>query len=244
MSTSATAPSFLHPVATPAPLTPSQKEAAYDAGLVQRFTNGDESAFVEIMERYRTRLFSVALSVLHNRNDAEEMVQDTFIRAHRGLERFRGDSSLATWLHRIALNLSRNRYWYFFRRRRHATLSLDCPLSDGNELTFTDLMASESVSPNREVMIDEFASSVATCMQNLDAPQREILSLRNIKNRSYAEISHELGINVGTVKSRIARARENLRKLLTQVCPEFGENELPSAWFESARSAGGLVAAA
>jgi RNA polymerase sigma-70 factor (ECF subfamily) len=117
-------------------------------------------------------------------------------------------------------------------------------LSDGHELTFTDLMASESVSPNREVMIDEFASSVATCMQNLDAPQREILSLRNIKNRSYAEISHVLGINVGTVKSRIARARENLRKLLTQVCPEFGENELPSAWFESARSAGGLVAAA
>src|SRR5690606_6066136 len=78
----------------------SQQEAAYDAELVRRFNAGDESAFVEIMTRYREKIFSVALALLRNRADAEEIAQDTFIRAHRGLARFRGDSSLATWLHR------------------------------------------------------------------------------------------------------------------------------------------------
>src|SRR5438105_3726280 len=107
----------------------SQQEAEHDAELVRRFNAGDEDAFVEIMTRYREKIFSVALALLRNRADAEEIAQDTFIRAHRGLARFRGDSSLATWLHRIAVNLARNRYWYFFRRRRHATLSLDCALS-------------------------------------------------------------------------------------------------------------------
>ena len=113
----------------------SQQEAAHDAGLVRRFNAGDEAAFEEIMNRYREKIFSVALALLRNRADAEEIAQDTFIRAHRGLARFRGDSSLATWLHRIAVNLARNRYWYFFRRRRHATLSLDCALSDDSDAT-------------------------------------------------------------------------------------------------------------
>ena len=110
----------------------SHQEAAYDAELVRRFNAGDEAAFVEIMTRYREKIFSVALALLRNRADAEEIAQDTFIRAHRGLSRFRGDSSLATWLHRIAVNLARNRYWYFFRRRRQDSLSLDCALGEDN----------------------------------------------------------------------------------------------------------------
>src|ERR1041385_5360198 len=76
----------------------SQQEAEHDAELVRRFNSGDEAAFVEIMSRYREKIFSVALALLRNRADAEEIAQDTFIRAHRGLNRFRGDSSLATWL--------------------------------------------------------------------------------------------------------------------------------------------------
>jgi RNA polymerase sigma-70 factor (ECF subfamily) len=94
----------------------SHQEAAYDAELVRRFNAGDEPAFVEIMTRYREKIFSVALALLRNRADAEEIAQDTFIRAHRGLARFRGDSSLATWLHRIAVNLARNRLRWWRRR--------------------------------------------------------------------------------------------------------------------------------
>ena len=221
----------------------SKTEAALDAELVQRFNTGDDSAFIEIMNRYQRKIFTIVLGLLRNRADAEEITQDTFIRAHRGLSRFRGDSSLATWLHRIAVNLARNRYWYFFRRRRHSTLSLDCPLGEDTNATFTELVASEAPDPSREAATGEFSMLISTCMEKLDARHREILTLRNILNHSYDEIAHTLGINVGTVKSRIARARENLRTLLAEMCPEFAPEAAPSDWFEPARSSGRLAAA-
>jgi len=138
----------------------SRQEAEYDAKLVRRFNAGDEEAFAEIVARYRSKMFSIALCHLRNHADAEEIAQDTFIRAHRGLARFRGDSSLATWLHRIAFNLSRNRYKYYFCRRRHAMLSLDCAFSEDNQATFSDLIASDSPSPSREATSGEFTELV------------------------------------------------------------------------------------
>ena len=108
---------------TPDPETQA-REAEIDAELARRFNAGDETAFNEIVSRYRGKIYGLTFGLLHNAADAEEITQDTFIRAYRGLSRFRGDSSLATWLHRIAVNLARNRYWYFFRRRRHSSGSL------------------------------------------------------------------------------------------------------------------------
>jgi len=221
----------------------SKAEAAVDAALVRRFNDGDESAFLEIMTRYREKIFGITITLLRNRADAEEITQDTFIRAHRGLANFRGDSSLATWLHRIAVNLARNRYWYFFRRRRHATLSLDCPLGDDNDATFTDLVASDAADPAREATTGEFTALVDACMEKLDPRHREILTLRNLLHRPYEEIAATLGINVGTVKSRIARARENLRAQLAEMCPEFSTDAEPASWFEPARSTGRLALA-
>jgi RNA polymerase sigma-70 factor, ECF subfamily len=138
----------------------SAAESAYDALLVTRFNSGDESAFVEIMNRYHARLFSLAHNLLRNTADAEEIVQDAFIRAHRGLAKFRGDSSLATWLYRIALNLSRNRYWYFFRRRRQDSLSLERPLSDDSESTFANLIAANDADPAHETTNNEFITLI------------------------------------------------------------------------------------
>jgi RNA polymerase sigma-70 factor (ECF subfamily) len=218
----------------------SRREALYDATLVARFNAGDEAAFSEIVARYRQKLFAVAHGLLRNRADAEEIAQDAFIRAHRGLARFRGDSSLSAWLHCITLNLSRNRYWYFFRRRRHATLSLDCAFSDRNQATFADLVATDAAGPAREAAAREFTELVNQCMARLGARPREILTLRNTLNRSYAEIARELGISVGTVKSRVARARASLRGLLAKACPEFGPNARPMAWFDPVRPAGGV----
>ena len=223
--------------------TTSRQEALHDAGLVRRFNAGDESAFVEIMGRHRERVFSVALALLRNRADAEEIMQDTFIRAHRALPRFRGDSSLATWLHRIALNLARNRYWYFFRRRRHLTVSLDSTFSDDSHATFADLVATDAAGPVRAAVSGEFSSLVALCMGQLGVRQREILTLRNSLNHSYGEIARELGISAGTVKSRIARARGNLRVLLAKACPEFGPDARPEAWFDASRPAGKVAVA-
>jgi len=227
------------PAALPsAAVVTSRSEAEYDRILVQRFRDGDESAFTEIVERYREKMNAIALRVLRNTADAEEIAQDTFIRAHRGLANFRGDSSLATWLYRVTLNLARNRYWYFYRRRRHATLSLDCPLHENGQGTFSDLVADDAADPARSATTQEFSELVATCMEKLHPSQREILTLRNLLHRSYDEISAALGIKVGTVKSRIARARGNLRLRLTESSPEFAGNREISDWLEPVRPVG------
>lgn len=217
----------------------SQHEAAYDAELVRRFNAGDEAAFVEIMSRYREKIFSVALALLRNRADAEEMAQDTFIRAHRGLAKFRGDSSLSAWLYRITLNLSRNRYWFYFRRCRHSTLPLDAQFSESNPGSFAELVASDAPSPVHEAATSEFSSIITGCMDQLPAGQREILTLRNVQRHSYSQIGRTLGIRVGTAKSRIARARGNLRVLLGKSYPE-ARSDSPFACFEPVRSAGHL----
>jgi RNA polymerase sigma-70 factor (ECF subfamily) len=212
------------------------REALHDAELVRRFNGGDEDAFVEIVNRYRGKIVSIALGHLRNYADADEIAQDTFIRAHRGLARFRGDSSLATWLHRIAFNLSRNRYKYYRCRQRHAMLSLDRAFSDDNQASFADLIASEAPSPAREATACEFSELVASCMEKLGARQREILVLRNGLNQSYDDIAQALGISIGTVKSRIGRARENLRALLAESYPETGPGGSPLEWFEPIRA--------
>lgn len=214
----------------------SQAEAAHDAELVRRFVGGDEAAFNEIVTRYTDRIFSVAVGLLRNRADAEEIVQDTLLRVHRGLVNFRGDSSLATWIHHIAMNLSRNRYWYFHRRRRQDTLSLDFKPSD-DAATFSDLVACDAPTAPRQAVVAEFSELVTVCMEQLESHQREILTMRAVLNKSYEEIASALGTNVGTVKSRIARARGSLRARMAESCPEFGEDALPKEWFETDRSA-------
>jgi RNA polymerase sigma-70 factor, ECF subfamily len=221
----------------------AQAEAAHDAELVRRFNSGDEAAFVEIMRRYEAKVLAIAQGLLHNFADAEEITQDTFARAYRSLVRFRGDSSLATWLHRIAVNLARNRYWYFFRRRRHNTLSLDRPVGEEGDASLSDLLASDTPDPARLSSREEFAALVASCMEQLDPRHRDVLILRNVHGQSYDEIAAQLGINVGTVKSRIARARETLRARLAETCPEFAPDAELAEWFEPDRSLGRLTAA-
>jgi len=225
------------------PASAGNPATAHDAELVRRFNAGDEAAFVEIVTRYRGKMFAVAFSLLRNHADADEVAQDTFIRAHRGLVNFRGDSSLATWLHRIAFNLSRNRYWYFFRRHRHETHSFDCALSDDSKATFADLVASDLPDPAREAANGEFFANVTACMAKLSPHQKEILTLRNLMDRSYEEIAASLGLSLGTVKSRIARARKNLRELLTETYAEPGAGESSLPWFETSRPTGRLACA-
>lgn len=219
-------------------LAASRESARLDAALVQRFNAGDESAFVQIVSRYRTKMQQVAMGLLRNRADAEEIAQDTFIRAHRGLARFRGDSSLAAWLYRITINLSRNRYWYYFRRRRQGSVPLDAAISEGCNTSFADIVASDAPSPVHEAVTSEFAAIIAGCMNQLPASQREILTLRNVQLHSYADISRRLGIRIGTAKSRIARARTTLRGLLRKSYPESPAHVSPFLCFEPIRSSG------
>jgi RNA polymerase sigma-70 factor, ECF subfamily len=218
-------------------------ETAYDADLVRKFKNGDDAAFIEIMARHWAKMIAIGMRFLRNHADAEEIAQDTFIRAHRALPFFRGDSSLSTWLHRIALNLSRNRYWYFQRRHRQDSQSFDSTLSDGNTATLADLVASSAPDPAREASTQDFVQQLAAGMEKLSAKHREILTLRNSLDRSYAEIARALHLDLGTVKSRIGRARHQLRRHLDEAYAESQPGELASPWFESSRLSGRVSAA-
>lgn len=189
-------------------------EMAMDRVLVDRFKSGDASAFDEMVSRYWDRIYSMVNQLLRNPEDAEEVTQDAFIRAHRGLANFRGESAFSTWLYQIATNLARNRYWYWWRRKRDKSVSLDAPVSAGNETTLAEIIPAETETPDDITVTREFVARIGSSMERLGAKHREILILRNIKNQSYEEIAEILGISVGTVKSRIARARESLRSKL------------------------------
>jgi RNA polymerase sigma-70 factor (ECF subfamily) len=190
------------------------EEVAFDRVLVDRFKNGDQSAFDEMVTRYWDRIYAMVNQLLRNQQDAEEVTQDAFIRAHRGLVNFRGDSAFSTWLYQIATNLARNRYWYWWRRKRDKSVSFDAPISADNDTTLAEIIPAELETPEDATVTQELVSNIAAGMERLSAKHREILILRNIKNLTYEEIAAILSISVGTVKSRIARARESLRAKL------------------------------
>ena len=185
-----------------------------DKVLVDRIKGGDSSAFDEMVSRYWDRIFARVLQLLKNRQDAEEVTQDAFVRAHRGLDKFRGDSSFSTWLFQIATNLAHNKYWYWWRRKRDASISFDQKISDEGNGTLIDIIPAEVRDPYDEMLTREFVDRVGECMPLLSSRHKEILILRIANDMSYDEIADKLNINIGTVKSRIARARNSLRKKL------------------------------
>lgn len=185
-----------------------------DELLIERIKAGDMAAYNVMVIRHYDRIFSRVLQLLNNKQDAEEVTQDAFIRAHRGLENFRGDASFSTWLYQIATNLAHNRYWYWFRRKRDQSISLDHSQCEDGSLTLENVMPCADENPAEAVVTQEFVDRVSACMQYLNDKHKEVLILRNVKNLTYDEIAQQLEISVGTVKSRIARARESLRGLL------------------------------
>lgn len=210
-----------------------------DADLISRFHEGDEAAFAQIVARYSGKIYGLAYRVIRNAADAEEIVQDTFIRAHRALINFRGEAALTGWLCRIALNVSRSRYTYFARRRRQDSISLERPLNEATQSTLADYITADVQDPVQETVTTEFTQLVESCMEKLDAPHREILTMRSILDLPYEEIAALLELNIGTVKSRVGRARQNLRKLLAEAAPDFGTDANPSDFFVTTRTAYG-----
>lgn len=185
-----------------------------DALLITRMRKGDTAAYEEVVNLYWDRIFNRVYQLLKNRQDAEEVTQDAFIRAHRGLENFRGDSSFSTWLFQIATNLAHNRYWYWWRRKRDQSLSLEFSITPDSDLCLADVLAADAETPSEEAVTNELSTRVAECLPMLSPKHREILDLRINKNFSYEEIAQNLKISVGTVKSRIARARDALKQEL------------------------------
>jgi len=185
-----------------------------DKVLVNRIKSGDASAFDEMVSRYWDRIFARVMQLLKNRQDAEEVTQDAFVRALRGLQKFRGDSSFSTWLFQIATNLAHNKYWYWWRRKRDASISFDQNISDEGAATLIDIIPAEGRDPYDELLSSEFVDRVGECMPLLSLKHKEILTLRIADDMTYDEIANKLNISIGTVKSRIARARNSLRNKL------------------------------
>lgn len=155
-------------------------------------------------------VYQLALHLLSDPDEALDLSQEVFMRVFRTLGRFRGDSAIRTWIYRIAINQARNRQRWWRRRFRAHQVSLEEHIRDNGELVTGDTLAS----PDRQLDQKELSRRIWAAMRNLPFDQRSAIVLREVHGLSYAEIAYSLGVAVGTVKSRLARARDTLRAAL------------------------------
>ncbi len=188
-----------------------------NAELLERLKCGDNAAFGEFVNTHWDKVYNRANGLLNNREDAEEVAQDTFIRARKSIGNFRGECSLSTWLYHIATNLAHNKHWYWWRRKRGSSVSLDTPLSEDAEMTIADVLPSEDRTPAQEAVNVELMELLPRAIASLPPKYGEVLKLRNEDDLSYEEIAKRMNISVGTVKSRLSRAREFLRETLEKM---------------------------
>ncbi len=179
--------------------------------MLDRLKNGDDCAFGELVNTHWDKIYNRANSLLSNHQDAEEVAQDTFLRARKSIVNFRGECSLSTWLYHIATNLARNKHWYWWRRKRGESVSLDSQVGDDENTRLCDVIAGDDDTPAEETESNEFARTLPEAIASLPTKYGDVIKLRVARDLSYEEISAELGISVGTVKSRLSRAREYLR---------------------------------
>lgn len=188
-------------------------QTADDSALIARAQGGDLSAFDQVVLRHQGMVYAVALRMLNNTDDAQEVAQDAFVRAYRAIGTFRQEAKLSTWLVSITMNLCRNRRRWWARRRRIIVASLDDPIETG-EGTMAQEVADPTPGPVETAQRRELQQQVAQTLQLLEEPYRSVIVLRDIHGYSYEEIAQMLHCRVGTVKSRINRARLQLRALL------------------------------
>ena len=191
-----------------------------EEALLTAFRSGDAAAFDGLIEMYSAKLYKVAYALLGSRQDAEEVVQDTFLRAYRALGAFRGESSLETWLHRIALNLARNKYQWNHRRGAGLNVSLSQPAdSDGGDSgqeTEQDV-PDRRMEPDLALEHEEIGKNIMKALNGLPDNLRETMLLRHVNDMPYEQIARKLDCKVGTVKSRLSRGREMLRDTLASL---------------------------
>ena len=179
-----------------------------DAILVKKAQRGDMDAFEELIKKYEGRVFSISSRMLAFSEDSKDAAQETFLKAYRSIKGFRGDSKFSTWLYRIANNVCLD----FLRRKDRRELSLDYEASYGDgEMQTIDIPSEIDV--ESVVEQSEFRTLVQKAINNLPDQHRTMIVMRDVQELSYAEISALLGLPEGTVKSRINRARKNLREV-------------------------------
>jgi RNA polymerase sigma-70 factor (ECF subfamily) len=177
-----------------------------EAALVQRCAAGDESASAELVAEHQRTVVQLATNLLGDREEALDLSQEVFLRVFRTIHRFRGQSSLRTWIYRIAVNQARNRHRFWRRRHRADQVSLDQHVA-----AHGDVFSGYGPSPERVLAQKELAERLRVALDRLPFDQRTAIVLREVDGLSYEEIAYSLELAVGTVKSRLTRARQALR---------------------------------
>lgn len=188
-----------------------------ESEFIERLKTGDAAAFDLLVVRHSADIYALLFRLTENPEEAADLTQETFLRALKAIKNFRGEADLKTWLYRIAVNESRNRFRWWKRRSREKTISLDAPLTTENETPFSETISSETENPEQEILRRERAQALRDALQTLPEVFREAVVFCDIEGLSYEQIAAALSINVGTVKSRIARGREELRRRLKDI---------------------------
>lgn len=185
-----------------------------DTTLVQQTLAGDATAFEELVERYQGRLFALARHYTRNAVDIEDMVQDTFLKAFRRLESFDHRSSFYTWIYRIATNTILD---VLKRRGRSPIRTVEDPELIG------DVAPVDAPTPTAELEASELSEVTRKVLDELPDIFKAVLVMREFDGLAYQEIADNLGISIGTVESRLFRARARFKDKLLTLFPEYGE---------------------
>jgi len=193
--------------------TPIDARPNSEALFIERLQRGDSVAFEQLVNERSGEIFGLLYRLTENREEARDLTQETFLRAFQSINGFRGEADLRTWIYRIAINQARNRWRWWRRRRRDSTLSLDSTDDAGHQAVITRLK-SDSSDPERDALARERERMLSKALKGLRRVYREAVILRDIEGFAYEEIAVALDISVGTVKSRLARGRHELRRKL------------------------------
>jgi len=183
-----------------------------EAALVNRCAAGDELACTELVAEHQRMVYHLALHMLGDHEEALDLSQEVFLNVFRTIGRFRGQSALKTWIYRIVINQARNRQRWWRRRHRAEQVSLEERMETNGDLP----PASDLAEPDRMFGRKELATRIWDALGRLPFDQKTVMVLREIDGLSYDEIAFSLGVAVGTVKSRLTRAREALRTQLRE----------------------------
>ena len=188
----------------------SDSTASADWALVQQCADGDEQACTRLVTDHQRMVFQLALHLLGEPQEAQDLTQEVFLKVFRTLPQFRGQSTLRTWIYRIVVNQASNRQRWWRRRKKSQQVALEEHAATHGELPEVRNFAQ----PDRVLQQREIAGRVWHALDALPFDQRAVIVLREIDGLSYEEIATSLNVAVGTVKSRLARARESLRLAL------------------------------
>ena len=195
------------PVASDTAKTPASVNRAEEDAMVRQAQKGDLAAYDELVRRYQQRIYATVYHMTANHEDADDLAQEAFIKAYQALKTFKGGSSFYTWVYRIAVNKTLN----FLKQRKNRTaMSLnDLDFSAENDPDLVALISEKT--PRRDAVLSELQQKLNEAMQQLSEPHRMVVTLHDVQGLAHEEIAEIMECNVGTVRSRLFYARQQLQ---------------------------------